>query len=82
MKRMIDEAADGKIEVYERPHVLCLFRDKNDKIQIMEVSDEDLNLLQNLEDGPQTDKNFLEKKQEDLYKKFTRNGLILDLISN
>lgn len=82
VKRMLDEAAEGKIEVYEKPHVLCLFRDKQDKVQIIEVSDEDLDLLQNLEDGPQSDKDFLEKKYQDHFEKFTKSGLILDLLSN
>lgn len=82
VKRMLDEAAEGNIEVYEKPHVLCLFRDSHDKIQIMEVSEEDLDLLQNLENGPQPDKKFIETKHADHFNQFTRNGLIIDLLSN
>lgn len=81
VKRMIEEAARGKIEVYEKPHVLCLFRDTHDKIQIMEVSQEDLSLLQNLEDGPKTNLDFVDEKNEKHFNKFCQSGLILDLLS-
>ncbi|MFP5385964.1 MAG: hypothetical protein ACLGHN_07780 [Bacteriovoracia bacterium] len=81
VKRMIDDAVNGNVEVYEKPHVLCLYRDQKDKIHAMEMSDEDLSLLQNLEDGPQSDRNFVEKKNERHFKQFKEEGLILDLLS-
>ena len=66
---------------HDTPHVLCLFRDTHDKIHTIEMSDDDLGLLQHLEDGPQADKKFLEKKNEAHFEKFKKNGLILDLLS-
>lgn len=81
VKRMLDEASRGNVEVHERPHVLCLYRDTHDKIHVMEVSDDDLNLLQNLEDGPQNDRNFVEDKYREHFDKFKGNGLILDLLT-
>lgn len=78
VKRMLDEAKTGNIEVYERPHVLCLYRDKSDQIQIIEMSDDDLDLLQHLEDGPQENKEFVGDKTE-AFSKFKNDGLILDL---
>lgn len=81
VKRMIEEAAEGRIEVYERPHVLCLFRDTKDKIHMIEVTDEDLDLLQNLEDGPRSDHNFLKKNNIEPFNKFRKEDLILDLLS-
>ena len=76
VKRMMDEAARGNIEVYERSHVLSLFRDKADQIHTLEMSDEDLELLQYLEDGPQRDETFAQGHLT-LFEKFCRNGLIL-----
>lgn len=81
VKKMITDAQNGKIDVIERPHVLCLYRDTHDKIHTLEMTDEDLDLLQHLEDGPQTDKKFIDEKYMNHYEKFTRNGLILDLLS-
>lgn len=81
VKRMLEDATQGKIEVYERPHVLCLYRDTQDKIHTMEMSDEDLNLLQHLEDGPQVDKGFIEKESQHHFERFKKDGLILDLLS-
>lgn len=79
--RMLKEAKDGKVEVYERSHVLCLYRDTQDKIHMIEMTDDDLDLLQHLEDGPLNDKNFVDSKYQDHFTKFTRNGLILNLLS-
>lgn len=81
VKKMIEEASRGNIEVYEKEHVLCLFRDTHDKIQIIEMSDQDLDLLQHLEDGPQNDKNFVAEKNQGHFKVFADSGLILDLLS-
>lgn len=79
VKRMLDEAQSGKIEVYERPHVLCLFRDTHDKIQILEITDEDLDLLQNLEEGPRPDALFVQENQKPHFNQFVANGLIMSL---
>lgn len=79
--RMLKEAKEGKVEVYERNHVLCLYRDAQDNIHTLEMTDDDLDLLQHLEDGPQNDRNFVDQKYRDHYEKFTKNGLILDLLS-
>jgi hypothetical protein len=81
VKRMVEEAINGKVEIYEREHVLCLFKDTHDKIHMLEMTDSELDVLQHLEDGPQTDMSFLESKHESLFKKMQRNGLILDLLS-
>jgi hypothetical protein len=81
VKRMLSEAQTGKIEVYQREHVLCIFRDQKDKIHIIEMTDEELDLLQHLEDGPQTDKGFLEPKHQNHFEKFAKSDLILNLLS-
>lgn len=77
---MLKKAMGGEIEIIERPHVLCLFRDSDDSIRSQEMTDEELNLLQNLEDGPQSDRNFIAKSEESHFEKFKQTGLILDLL--
>lgn len=76
--KMMDEAQKGNIEVYEKPHVLCLYRDKSDKLHSFEVTDDELELLQHLEDGPQENKKFLSKNTEQLFDKLVTRGLILE----
>ncbi len=80
VQKMLKEAHEGKVEIIEYPHVLCLYRDSQDRIQSLEMTDEELDLLQHLEDGPQTDRSFIEDKNQGNFKKFTQSGLILDLL--
>jgi hypothetical protein len=81
VKKMLDEATKGNIEVYERAHVLCLYRDKKDVVHTIEMTDDELDLLQHLEDGPQSDRNFVESKHNNDFKKLEKSGVILDLLS-
>lgn len=74
--KMLEEALKGNIEIIERAYVLCLFKDTHDQIHSMEVSDEALDLLQHLEEGPKRDRSFVTDKAQYLTLKNT--GLILD----
>lgn len=75
VKRMLDEAAKGNVDVFERDHVLCLFKKKDDGVETLELAEADLMLLQELEAGPRFDREFI-PKDHPLIKK----GLILDLL--
>jgi hypothetical protein len=77
--KMLREASLGRVEVYEKPHVLCLYRDANDKINSVELDNKGLLLLKHLEDGPKSDKSFVEEHFHDHYKEFVEKGIILDL---
>jgi hypothetical protein len=81
VKKMLSDAKSGKIEIYERNHVLCIYRDRSDKVHTVEMSEEELELLQHLEDGMQMNKSFVGPNQQNLYKKLIRDELILDLFS-
>lgn len=72
--RMLKEAKTGNIEVYEREHFLCIYRDAKDEVQTIELEQDELLLLQGLENGPQ-----MECKKE--YSALIKKGLILDLLS-
>lgn len=77
VKRMLEEAAKGNIEIYEKPHVICLFRDTHDKVQIIEMSDDELDILQHLEDGPQPDKSFVTDHHKKQFETLAKKDLIL-----
>lgn len=77
--RMLTEAAQGNIEVFERAHVLCLFRDKTGKVRSVELDEDALGLLENLEDGPKNNDQFVTKILRTRYDEMVKNGLIFDL---
>jgi hypothetical protein len=62
IERMLKEAELGKIEVYERHNVLCVFRDSKQKFQCVELDEDALDILEHLEDGPQKDLSFMGDK--------------------
>lgn len=76
IKKMLEEALKGNIEIIERPHVLCLFKDTHDRLHSMEVDEDALEMLQNLEDGPQIDRAFVKDLEQ--YMSLIETGLILD----
>lgn len=78
VKKMMEEAMQGNIDVIERPHVLCLYRDTKDKMHVFEVTEHELQLLEHLEDGPQENKKFVTKENEQLFDKLVTRGLILE----
>lgn len=80
VKQMLKDAQNGQIDVIERPHVLCLYRDPQDQLKTLEMSEEDLELLEHLEDGPQDSRDFVSDKSKTHYRTFIENGLVLDLL--
>lgn len=76
--KMLKEAEAGNIEVVERPHVLCLFRDKKDRIHFQELSQDELSVLQHLEQGPKLNDDFLEQNERALFEDLVKMGLILN----
>ena len=80
VKKMIDEASMGRIQILERPHVLCLFRDRQG-VRTIEVSDEDLTLLQKLEEGPLPGPGEFNADEQPVFARLKQQGLILDLAS-
>lgn len=81
IKKMLEDAHQGEVNIIEKQHVVCLFKNKNGQIISIETSDEELFLLQKLEEGPREDSSFVSENQQQLYEKFLRNGLIWDLSS-
>lgn len=78
--RMLEEANEGRIEIYERPHVLCLYRDTNDEVNSIELDKASLEILQQLENGPLSNKNFLDENNSEAYEYLVEKNLIFELI--
>jgi hypothetical protein len=79
VKKMLEQAKTGQIEILERTNVLCLFKDTHDKIHTTEMSDEELDILQHLEDGPKEDRSFVTAGNMSHFEKFIQTGLVIDL---
>lgn len=78
--KMMSLAAHGKIEVHERQHVLCLFKDPQGQTQIIEISEQGLEILESLEDSPMKDKKFVNDSNLPLLADLINKGLILELV--
>ncbi|HXH31011.1 MAG TPA: hypothetical protein VNJ01_09385 [Bacteriovoracaceae bacterium] len=78
--QMLHDATVGKIEVHEREHVLCVFRDTADNVHPIQLSEDCLQLLGNLEDGPQNDYDFIKPTDSENFQTLVSKGLVLDLL--
>lgn len=76
VEKMLNLAEDGQIEVLERPHVLCIYRDDSDDVCSLELGPEELGLLQALEEGPRPDNSFVNDSERELYEYLVKVGLI------
>jgi hypothetical protein len=80
--RMLKEASKGNIEIYEKPHVLCLYRNSTDEVISIELDETDLILLQHLENGPRQNKSFVSDSLLKDYDVLVSKGLILENLKN
>lgn len=81
VKKMIDEANQGQINIFERSNILGLFKDYNGSLRMSELTEDDLKILQLLEDGPKFSLGFVEESQRNALQKLIDSGLILNLLS-
>ena len=79
VKKMLEEASQGQIHVYEKSHILCLFRNKKNQVHATEITHKDLELLQKLENGPLFDCDFDLKADHD--QKLIDLGIIINSIN-
>lgn len=79
VQKMLEDARKGQIEVHEKQHVLCLFKNNDEAIIALNVSEGDLLLLQTLEEQPQEDTSFIKNEQKNSFEKFLKNGLIWNI---
>jgi hypothetical protein len=79
VRAMLDHASQGKIEILERDHILCLFRDQNDSVQVLELDEDHLLLLQNFEAENELSEEVLSNDQRGSFGRFKERGLIIEI---
>lgn len=52
VESMIKNAQTGNIEIIEYPHIKCIFRTVQDELKTIELTEDDIELLQRFEEGP------------------------------
>lgn len=77
--KMIDEAQKGQINVVEKDHILAVYRDQQEMVHTIPLTEEELSFLQEFEDGPKTDHSFLSHLSPIIFQDLVRKKLILDL---
>lgn len=73
---MIADARDGKPNIVEKDHILAVYRDQGGIVHTIPLTEEELTLLQELEDGPKTSAANLSPV---IFQDLVRKKLILDL---
>lgn len=76
---MLDEAAKGGIQIIQRPHVLCIYRDPNEGLNHLDITTDYLVVLQKLEDGPLSETETLTSSELETLKKLQKLGLIIEI---
>lgn len=74
--RMLKEAQTGHIDIHERPHVLCLYKNQNGEVCSYEVCEQNLAVLGRLEEGPLGAEQFNPEEQK-IISQLAEKGLIL-----
>lgn len=76
---MLDEAAKGGIQIIERPHVLCIYRDPKEGLNHLDITTDYLVVLQKLEDGPVTDTKVFSRSELNTLEELMRLGLVMEI---
>lgn len=77
--RMLKEAHQGHVEIYERPQVVCLYRERDMVVKAAELEEEELRLLQQLENGPRPDRTRIDGSDAPSFQKLIDRGIVLEL---
>ena len=76
---MIADARKGQPTCIEKEHILVVYRDEAQNVHTLPLTQQELELLQQLEDGPMPDHNFLKGYSPLILQDLVRKRLILDL---
>lgn len=80
IKQMTENASKGNIEIIERPHVLCIFKNhSNGAICVHELHEDELTLLSEFEEPKENFQIENDPKKSQIHH-FIENGLILNSI--
>ena len=76
VRKMLEDSKKGEINIYQRPHVLCLFYNQNLEICMEELDHKKLTFLGLFEDNTLKDKNSVAREDLPIYEYFLTIGLI------
>jgi hypothetical protein len=76
---MIADALKGEIAVVEKEHILAVYRDQSNQVHTIALTQAELALLQELEDGPKANHSFLSHSSPVIFQDLVRKKLILDI---
>ncbi len=79
ISQMREEASEGKINIIERPHVLCLFHHPEEGIHQVDLETHHLELLQSLEDRVIPLNESIADQDKDCFHELVDLGLILKI---
>lgn len=76
---MIDEATKGNIQVLQRPHILCIYRDPVRGLHHVDITTPILEVLQELEDGPLRERGDLPTLQQKTLHELIDLGVVIEI---
>lgn len=76
---MMDEAAKGSVQVFQRPHVLCIYRHPQLGLHHIEITTSILEILQLLEFGPVKSSAFRSSENKELLDKLIKLGVVIEV---
>ncbi len=79
ISQMLSDASEGKVNIIERPHVLCFFHHPEDGIHQVDLETHHLKLLQRLEDRVISLNESIPEQDVDCFHELVDFGLILKI---
>lgn len=79
VERMLEDAKKSQLNIYEKTHVLCLYKNSKGKICTLNLSQNALEILQELEDGPQKDRSFLTPSQKKAFEDLLAKDVLFEV---
>lgn len=76
---MIADAQNGQPSVVEKDHILAVYRDRENQVHTIPLTEEELKFLQELEDGPKASHSSLSHLSSVIFLDLVRKKLVLDL---
>ncbi len=77
--QMVDEATKGNIQIIPKDHILCLYRHPQTGFNSVDISPEQLTILQQLEKGPIASPNQIAAPLQEHLTKMLDLGLVLKI---
>jgi len=76
---MVSEATKGNIQIIHRPHILCLFLHPTRGMNHVDITTRYLEILQQLEDGPLSNRSSISGDQQESLNELIDLGLVVEV---